>query len=169
MALPDGNIGVNHVDNSDQSVAQMLNMGLRQTNVEPINNINGMSIELFDHQKKGVAWMLQMENDRKCRGGFLCDQMGVGKTIQIIALMLKGRKKMHAEAEKKYKEDGYISESDYEDSVDSQDDTCGGFIVGDDEIDFQSDDGKDQNNTNNNNNNNNRNSAEKEAGGGRWV
>eukprot|EP01084_Bolivina_argentea_P063551 116009_1 len=130
----------NHtVDAREEDLGRYMNQALRQNDVVPIGDVKGLSITLFDHQKQGVAWMLEMEDSRN-NGGFLCDQMGVGKTIQIIALMIQSKRKMMEDAKKKYKEDGYVSqESDGEDSVDSQDDTCGGFVVNDDTIDFRSD------------------------------
>ena len=47
-----------------------------------------MAIDLLTHQKKGLSWLKIMENTSGRDGGLLCDQMGVGKTIQMIALML---------------------------------------------------------------------------------
>ena len=45
--------------------------------------------ELYHHQKKGLSWLLSMENlNRGPRGGFLCDEMGLGKSIQTIAVIL---------------------------------------------------------------------------------
>ena len=41
------------------------------------------------YQREGVEWMLGMENQRDGpKGGFLCDEMGLGKSIQLIATML---------------------------------------------------------------------------------
>jgi len=49
---------------------------------------------LFDHQKQGVAWLLSMENLSKGpHGGFLCDEMGLGKSLQIISTILGNVKK----------------------------------------------------------------------------
>ena len=45
------------------------------------------------YQVDGVKWMYDMEHQTSGpKGGFLCDEMGVGKTIQIIATMLKNPK-----------------------------------------------------------------------------
>jgi SNF2 family DNA or RNA helicase len=41
---------------------------------------------LYDHQKCGVRWLLNIE--RKCNGGLLADEMGLGKTIQMISMMI---------------------------------------------------------------------------------
>lgn len=49
--------------------------------------LNGV---LHTHQVDGVNWMYGMENQANGpKGGFLCDEMGIGKTIQIIATVLK--------------------------------------------------------------------------------
>ncbi|TPX35716.1 hypothetical protein SmJEL517_g02027 [Synchytrium microbalum] len=45
-----------------------------------------MVINLLEHQKLGVEWMLRMETEREgSRGGILADDMGLGKTIQALA------------------------------------------------------------------------------------
>jgi SNF2 family DNA or RNA helicase len=41
---------------------------------------------LYDHQKRGVRWLLNTE--RKHQGGLLADEMGLGKTIQMISMMI---------------------------------------------------------------------------------
>jgi SNF2 family DNA or RNA helicase len=48
------------------------------------------SATLYEHQKLGLKWMIQME-DGSNKGGILADDMGLGKTIQAIALMVKRR------------------------------------------------------------------------------
>ena len=56
-----------------------------------VSLLNG---QLYQHQKKGVSWLLSMENlDRGPKGGFLCDEMGLGKSIQIISTILGNVKK----------------------------------------------------------------------------
>jgi SNF2 family DNA or RNA helicase len=50
--------------------------------------------ELHPHQVLGVKWLLDQETD-SVKGGLLADDMGVGKTIQIIALMLASPKKIN--------------------------------------------------------------------------
>ena len=51
------------------------------------NTLNG---RLFaPYQREGVLWMLTMENQTSGpKGGFLCDEMGLGKSVQLIATML---------------------------------------------------------------------------------
>ncbi|KAJ1959601.1 transcription termination factor, RNA polymerase II, partial [Dispira parvispora] len=48
---------------------------------------SGLEVDLLEHQKRGLSWMVNMEESR-LRGGILADDMGLGKTIQSIALML---------------------------------------------------------------------------------
>lgn len=43
---------------------------------EPIRK----NLELYEYQKKAVAAMLEMEEQKNCNGGFLCFEMGLGKT-----------------------------------------------------------------------------------------
>jgi len=40
-------------------------------------------------QPAGVKWLLERENDDGVRGGFLCDEMGIGKTAQLVAMMCR--------------------------------------------------------------------------------
>ncbi|KAI6156876.1 SNF2 family N-terminal domain-containing protein [Pisolithus tinctorius] len=53
--------------------------------------VNGLrqSVELWDHQKVGVAWMQGREREGK-RGGIVADEMGLGKTILGIMRILDG-------------------------------------------------------------------------------
>lgn len=48
---------------------------------------DGMSIKLLPFQLEGLRWLLDQE-DGKYHGGVLADEMGMGKTIQTIALLM---------------------------------------------------------------------------------
>ncbi|EFJ19828.1 hypothetical protein SELMODRAFT_109740 [Selaginella moellendorffii] len=55
-----------------------------QNDLEP----RSMTVELMNHQKQALAWMLEQESsDRK--GGILADDQGLGKTLSAIALILE--------------------------------------------------------------------------------
>ncbi|GAQ09582.1 hypothetical protein ALT_6903 [Aspergillus lentulus] len=54
--------------------------------------IKGMKTSLFHHQLLGVAFMRERENSTSPPyGGFLCDVMGYGKTVQALANIVDGR------------------------------------------------------------------------------
>ena len=56
-----------------------------------VSLLNG---QLYQHQKEGLSWLLSMENLSKGpKGGFLCDEMGLGKSIQMISAILGNVKK----------------------------------------------------------------------------
>ncbi len=42
---------------------------------------------LFGYQQYGVRWMLMREFDRESPGGMLCDDVGLGKSVQMLTLM----------------------------------------------------------------------------------
>lgn len=47
----------------------------------------GLSLKLLPFQQEGLYWMLQQEKG-PWKGGMLADEMGMGKTIQTISLIL---------------------------------------------------------------------------------
>ena len=131
---------VNGEDSGQTDLKELMDTAWKQDNVKPIDNPKGMKIKLFKHQKKGVAWMLKMEEDGFMNGGLLGDQMGVGKTIQIIALMKKSRDNARKRAKEQWNKKGHLDTEDEEvfDDEDSNDETLNGFVVGDNEVDYQS-------------------------------
>lgn len=61
-----------------------------------------LNVKLMPHQRRALAWMAKRERpdvevaerdlistDEECRGGILADEQGLGKTLSMIALMLK--------------------------------------------------------------------------------
>ncbi|KAJ9479716.1 DNA repair protein RAD16 [Pseudozyma hubeiensis] len=53
---------------------------------------SGLNIKLLPFQREGLFWMTRQEQGT-WKGGMLADEMGMGKTIQMISLMLSDRKK----------------------------------------------------------------------------
>ena len=47
--------------------------------------LRGMHSSLYNHQLLGAAFLRERENgDAKPKGGMICDEMGFGKTIQMM-------------------------------------------------------------------------------------
>ena len=44
-----------------------------------------LALPLYDYQKRGVAWLIELSNQEI--GGLLCDEMGLGKTAQAFGLI----------------------------------------------------------------------------------
>ncbi|KAJ1671886.1 DNA repair protein rad16 [Coemansia sp. RSA 25] len=57
---------------------------------EKIEQPHELKIKLLPFQQEGVGWMAQQEHSM-FKGGILADEMGMGKTLQTIALMLVNR------------------------------------------------------------------------------
>lgn len=48
-----------------------------------------LKVSLLKYQRQGLAWMADKEDDRRAaKGGILADAMGLGKTIQMLSLIL---------------------------------------------------------------------------------
>ena len=70
--------------------------------IKPADNgmwwINGLNTSIKPHQVLGTGFMLGRENDAdEPRGGILADQMGLGKTLMTLALVVSGWPKVSAE------------------------------------------------------------------------
>eukprot|EP00931_Biecheleriopsis_adriatica_P070732 TRINITY_DN4451_c0_g1_i1.p1 TRINITY_DN4451_c0_g1~~TRINITY_DN4451_c0_g1_i1.p1 ORF type:complete len:1343 (-),score=281.39 TRINITY_DN4451_c0_g1_i1:181-4209(-) len=49
-----------------------------------------LKVPMLAFQAEGLGWMLAREADSTTRGGILADEMGMGKTLQTISLLLAG-------------------------------------------------------------------------------
>ncbi|ODV86166.1 hypothetical protein CANARDRAFT_197201 [[Candida] arabinofermentans NRRL YB-2248] len=61
--------------------------------VEKAVHPEGMTITLLPFQLEGLSWMIKQEDESGYNGGILADEMGMGKTIQMISLMMHDRSK----------------------------------------------------------------------------
>ena len=51
-----------------------------------------LTITPYEHQVKGIEWMLNKELNESIKGGILADEVGLGKTIQSIGIICKNKK-----------------------------------------------------------------------------
>ncbi|ONH65099.1 ATP-dependent helicase ULS1 [Cyberlindnera fabianii] len=63
------------------------------------NTPDELMVSLLRHQRIGLKWLEDAEDDKKKRGGILADAMGLGKTLQMIALMVSHRADKNEEDE----------------------------------------------------------------------
>ncbi|KAG0178617.1 hypothetical protein DFQ28_004123 [Apophysomyces sp. BC1034] len=76
------------VSGENQSDPIELDSEENQEEEDDVNlHVDGLSITLLPHQARGVAWMIDREANESSYGGILAD-MGLGKTIQTIALVV---------------------------------------------------------------------------------
>ncbi|QPG75641.1 DNA repair protein rad16 [Brettanomyces nanus] len=54
---------------------------------------SGLTITMLPFQLEGLHWMIAQEESTKYHGGILADEMGMGKTIEMISLMMHDRTK----------------------------------------------------------------------------
>ncbi|KAJ1660328.1 DNA repair protein rad16 [Dispira simplex] len=47
-----------------------------------------LALPLLPFQRESLSWMVRQERETSHKGGMLADEMGMGKTIQVIALLL---------------------------------------------------------------------------------
>ena len=82
-------IGDNLVVGDSNNVLTMINDSDALQHMESDEykaDISGSALDLYDFQKQGISWML----DREAMGvgGFICDEMGMGKTVTTVNLLL---------------------------------------------------------------------------------
>lgn len=63
------------------------------TSREAVEQPPGLNTQLLPFQKEGLGWLIRQERESVYKGGILADEMGMGKTIQAIALFLSDKDK----------------------------------------------------------------------------
>jgi len=58
--------------------------------LEPMEPPKGMLLELLPFQKEALGWLSRQEKS-EFRGGILADEMGMGKTIETVSVILKNK------------------------------------------------------------------------------
>jgi len=63
--------------------------GLIKSKMEMLKvDLSAIGYDLYDHQLEGIAWMLEREmSPSNVKGGLLCDDPGLGKTIQTLSVI----------------------------------------------------------------------------------
>ncbi|ORX46751.1 hypothetical protein DM01DRAFT_1386100 [Hesseltinella vesiculosa] len=61
--------------------------------IVPIEQPDYITVSLLPFQRYGVAWMIHQEQNDDFKGGILADEMGMGKTLQTLTLLLSDSKK----------------------------------------------------------------------------
>lgn len=56
--------------------------------VERAEQPKNMAVTLLNFQLEGLSWMVRQEEANEYKGGILADEMGMGKTIQMLSLMM---------------------------------------------------------------------------------
>ena len=51
------------------------------------HHVPTVTMNLYPYQQEAIAWMEQRERCKTCRGGFLCHEMGLGKTVMTTTLL----------------------------------------------------------------------------------
>lgn len=76
----------------DQALAEMLTKLQDKSQLEPMPDQEKLQGKLRDYQKRGVSWLHYL--DRLGLNGCLADDMGLGKSVQVIARLVDEKESM---------------------------------------------------------------------------
>ncbi|KAF8054027.1 hypothetical protein N665_1355s0010 [Sinapis alba] len=107
-------------ENDERLVYQAALQDLNQPKTEIDLPPGILSVPLMRHQKIALAWMFQKETTSlHCSGGILADDQGLGKTVSMIALILKQKFESQLKSEILSKEEAEILDLDADDESES--------------------------------------------------
>ncbi|XP_009111275.1 helicase-like transcription factor CHR27 [Brassica rapa] len=102
--------------NSERLIYQDALQNLNQPRTEVDLPPGTLSVPLMRHQKIALAWMLRKETTcLDCSGGILAADQGLGKTVSMIALILKQKYESQLKSEITSKQESEILDLDADD------------------------------------------------------
>ncbi|KAJ4894090.1 SNF2 domain-containing protein / helicase domain-containing protein / zinc finger protein-related [Raphanus sativus] len=107
-------------ENDERLIYQAALQDLNQPRTEIDLPPGILSVPLMRHQKIALAWMFQKETSSlHCSGGILADDQGLGKTVSMIALILKQKFESQLKSEISSKEEAEILDLDADDDLEN--------------------------------------------------
>ncbi|KAJ0264532.1 SNF2-related [Hirschfeldia incana] len=107
-------------ENDERLIYQAALQDLNQPKTEIDLPPGILSVPLMRHQKIALAWMFQKETTSlHCSGGILADDQGLGKTVSMIALILKQKFESQFKSEISSKEEAEILDLDADDELEN--------------------------------------------------
>ncbi|KAL0899592.1 hypothetical protein Bca101_083553 [Brassica carinata] len=107
-------------ENDERLIYQAALQDLNQPKTEIDLPPGILSVPLMRHQKIALAWMFQKETTSlHCSGGILADDQGLGKTVSMIALILKQKFESQLKSEISSKEEAEILDLDDDDELEN--------------------------------------------------
>ena len=76
------------VEDEDEEEEEPLN-DIKECPIRPRLTTNLKNLSMLRFQEEGLYWMKSREDDLNLNGGILADEMGMGKTIQMISLIVE--------------------------------------------------------------------------------
>ena len=74
-----------------QDIMETIDAEACARDIEPAAQLKGMTTQLHDFQLQALSWMKMREE--KGNGGILCDESGLGKTVEMISLIVSSQRR----------------------------------------------------------------------------